>query len=140
MNQRQRSGARTLILLAVAAAVAGSCANNAAKLTELQRVKSGTLDVVLLSPRDALRHGKDTFTIEFRSASGGNLVDVGTVRGSATMPMAGMPMMGSLDVQPTGVAGRYAAACELPMAGTWRMTVQWEGAGQGSVTFPGTVQ
>ena len=36
-------------------------------LTELQRVKAGALDVVLLSPHDALRHGKDTFVIEFRS-------------------------------------------------------------------------
>ena len=128
-------------MLLAAAAVACGCANDAAKLTELQRVKSGALDVVLLSPRDALRHGKDTFTLEFRSASGGNLVDVGTVRGSATMPMAGMPMMGTMDVARTDVAGRYAANCELAMAGTWRMTMQWDGpAGQGSVTFPGTVQ
>ncbi|PYQ93539.1 MAG: hypothetical protein DMF96_29515, partial [Acidobacteria bacterium] len=43
-----------------------------AKLTELQRVKSGGLDIILLSPRDALQHGKDTFIIEFRA--NGNLV------------------------------------------------------------------
>lgn len=109
-------------------------------MTELQRVKSGTVDVVLLSPRDGLRHGKDTFIIEFRSASG-NPVDVGTVRGSASMSMAGTPMLGSIDVARTEVVGRYAATGEFSMAGTWRMTVQWDGpAGHGSVTFPGSVQ
>lgn len=111
-----------------------------ANVTELQRAKSGTVDVVLLSPRDGLRHGKDTFIIEFRSASG-NLVDAGTVRGSASMSMSGTPMLGSIDVARTEVAGRYAATGEFSMAGTWRMTVQWDGpAGHGSVTFPGSVQ
>jgi YtkA-like len=111
------------------------------KQTELHRVKSGALEVVLLSPREALVHGKDDFTIEFRSAADGALVDVGSVRVNATMPMPGMPMLGSIDVKPTGVAGRYAASGAFEMAGTWRMTIQWEGpAGTGSVTFPGSVQ
>ena len=141
MNGKQVARAWALIVVVAAAAVAYGCASSAAKLTELQRVKSGMLEVVLLSPRDALRHGKDTFTMEFRSASDGTLIDVGNVRGSATMPMAGMPMMGTMDVARTDVAGRYAANCELGMAGTWRMTMQWDGpAGQGSVAFPGTVQ
>ena len=111
-----------------------------ASLTELKRTKSGTLDVVLLSPRDGLRHGNDSFVIEFRSASGG-LTDVGTVRASASMSMSGTPMMGTIDVARTEVAGRYAATSEFSMAGTWRMTMQWDGpAGPGSVTFPGSVQ
>ena len=132
---------RELILAVAVAAVVSGCANGAAKLTELQRLKSGTLDIVLLSPRDGLRHGKDTFTIEFRSMSGGNLVDAGNVRARANMSMPGMPMFGTIDVRRTDVAGRYAADGEFGMAGTWRMTIQWEGpAGQGSVTFPGTVQ
>jgi hypothetical protein len=96
---------------------------------------------VVLSTHDALRHGKDAFVIEFRSAADGRLVDVGDVRASATMPMPGMPMFGSIDVKRTDVAGRYAADGQFDMAGTWRMTVQWQGAaGQGSVTFSGTVQ
>jgi hypothetical protein len=110
-------------------------------MTEVQKVKSGMMDVVLLSPHDGLRHGKDVFVVEFRSTSGGALVDVGQVRGSATMPMAGTPMFGTVDVQRTEVPGRYAANGEFGMAGTWRMTLQWDGpAGQGSVTFPGSVQ
>ena len=113
----------------------------AATLTEIQRVKSGALDVVLLSPRDGLRHGKDTFFIEFRSTAGGDLVDAGSVRGSANMPMPGAPMFAGIDVKRTDVAGRYEANGDFSMAGTWRVTLQWEGpAGQGSVTFPGSVQ
>jgi hypothetical protein len=109
-------------------------------MTELQKVRSGMLDVVLLSPHEGLRHGKDAFVVEFRSPSG-DLMDVGTVRGSASMSMAGTPMLGTVDVARTDVAGRYAATSEFSMAGTWRLTMQWDGpAGQGSVTFSGSVQ
>ena len=140
MNRAQAATWAVILVIAVTAAACGR-ANDAAKLNELQRVKSGTLDIVLLSPRDGLRHGKDTFVIEFRPTSGGNLIDVGSVKGSANMPMPGMPMLGTLDVKRTDVAGRYEANGDFSMAGTWRMTIQWEGpAGQGSVTFPGTVQ
>ena len=136
MNRRSGGKVWTLILLTVAAATDCGRAN----LTELQKVKSGMLDVVLLSPRDGLRHGSDSFVIEFRSASG-ELTDVGTVRASASMSMSGTPMMGTINVARTEVAGRYAASSEFSMAGTWRMTIQWDGpAGPGSVTFPGSVQ
>jgi hypothetical protein len=110
-------------------------------LTEVQRARSGMLEVVLLSPTGGLRHGKDDFVIEFRSAPGGALVDVGTVKGSATMSMAGTPMLGSIDIKKTDVPGRYEATSDLSMAGTWRTTIEWTGpAGQGSVTFSGSVQ
>ena len=124
-------------LASVVVVAAGCRPGGTTNLTELQRVKSGTLDVVLFSPRDALRHGKDEFTIEFRPASDGRLVDVGEVRGGATMAMAGTPMFGGLDVKRTDVAGRYAATGDFSMAGTWRLSIEWNGpAGRGSVTFP----
>jgi len=136
MSRRSGGIVWALILLTVAAATGCGPAN----LTELQKVKSGMLDVVLLSPRDGLRHGSDSFVIEFRSASG-ELTDVGTVRASASMSMSGTPMMGTINVARTEVAGRYAATSEFSMAGTWRMTIQWDGPpGPGSVTFPGSVQ
>jgi hypothetical protein len=124
-----------VLLLVLVAACGGP-----GKLSELERVKSGTLDVVLLSDHDALKHGKDTFVIEFRSQSGGALVDVGTVKAGANMPMPGMPMFGTIDVQRTDVPGRYAAAGEFSMAGRWRIAVEWDGpAGKGSVSFSGSV-
>jgi hypothetical protein len=129
--------ARSIVVIATVAAVMGCGRVN---LTELKRTKSGTMDVVLLSPRDALRHGNDTFVIEFRSASG-DLVDVGSVRASASMSMSGTPMLGTINVARTEVAGRYAATSDFSMAGTWRMTIQWNGpAGEGSVTFSDSIQ
>ena len=114
--------------------------NGDASLKEFQRVKSGQLDIVLLSSHGAIQHGKDTFIIEFRSASAQPL-DVGSVKVSASMPMPGMPMFGSIIVQPSGVPGRYTAISDFGMAGTWRMTVEWNGpSGTGSAAFAGTVQ
>jgi hypothetical protein len=56
------------------------------------------------------------------------------------MPMPGMPMFGSIDVHKTDTPGRYAANGEFSMAGTWRVTVEWDGpAGPGSINFSGTV-
>jgi hypothetical protein len=135
----ERSSARAWWMVLVVALQIGCGGGASEKLTELQRVKSGTLDVVLLSPRDAIRHGKDTFVIEFRS--GANLVDVGAVRASANMPMPGMAMFGNIDVQRTDVPGRYAASAQLEMAGSWRVRLEWDGPqGKGSVAFAGTVQ
>jgi len=139
---RARKTTTWAVLLNVATATVGCGGSGGEKLTELQRVRSEPVDVVLLSPRDGLRHGKDTFTIEFRSKSGGNLFDVGNVRGSATMPMPGSsPMFGTIDVTRTDTAGRYAVTSQFDMAGTWRATIEWDGpGGKGSVTFPESVQ
>ena len=141
MTRRAGTTGWGLILVMAAAAVGCRGAADTAHLTVLQRVRSGTLDVVLLSPHDALRRGSDSFIIEFTSTSGGNPVDVGNVRATANMAMPGMPMFGTIDVQRTDVAGRYAANGQFGMAGTWRMTIEWDGpAGKGSVTFSETVQ
>ena len=109
------------------------------KLTEIQRVHSGSLDVVLLSP-DGLLHQTGQFVVEFRSA-GGRLVDVGAVRAKATMPMAGMaPMFGSIDLKPLGEAGRYTATGRMEMIGGWRIEIAWKGpAGESMAIFPRTV-
>jgi hypothetical protein len=115
--------------------------DNAMNGTALQRLKTGELEVVLWSPRDGLRHGSDTFTVDFRSLSEQKLIDVGTVRSSANMPMPGMAMFGSIDVHRTNVAGRYAADAKFEMGGTWRMTIEWDGpAGHGSLNFSQSVQ
>lgn len=109
-------------------------------LKEIQRVRSGDLDIVLLSEDGALNQGKDAFVIEFRKPDG-SLQDAGTVTTSANMPMPGMTMPGSVQVAPSDVPGRYRATGDFGMAGGWQMKVDWSGpAGQGSVSFDGTVQ
>jgi len=139
VSQRARLYGSVLALFASAMLVV-ACGGGSDSMTELQRVKAGDLDVVLLSSHGALRQGKDSCVIEFRKADG-TLADVGEVHASAQMPMPGMaPMMGNVTVTKTAV-GHYEAASDFSMAGTWRTTLEWSGpAGQGSVTFAGSVQ
>jgi YtkA-like len=109
--------------------------------TVVQTIRAGDLDIVLLSPTGTLRQGRNSFTFEFRRTGSTTLVDVGSVRASANMPMPGMVMSGGLQVTPTGVPGRYAATAEFGMAGAWQMAIEWNGpAGQGSVNLQGGVQ
>ena len=108
---------------------------------QVQTVAAGPLEIVLLAPSGTLRHGRNEFTIEFRS--GGQPVDVGAVTGSATMPMPGMAMSGGLKVEPAGPPGRYRAIAEFGMAGAWQFALEWHGAGDigaGKVAFEGAVQ
>jgi hypothetical protein len=129
---------RAWIAIYAAALLAAGCGS--AKLTELQRVKSGQLDVVVLSTHDAIKHGQDSFVIEFLSPDGA-LVDVGDVRASATMAMPGMPMFGTFDVKKSATPGRYDVTSKFDMAGTWRTTIEWPGApNAGSVTLSSAVQ
>jgi hypothetical protein len=129
-----------LLLTLIATASGCGKGEEAPALKEVQRVHAGALDVVLLSGSGALKQGKDSFVLEFRSADG-QLVDVGTVNLNATMAMAGMgPMLGQSTVNPTSTKGRYEVASNLNMAGSWRFTVEWNGpAGKGSTSLAGTV-
>jgi Cu(I)/Ag(I) efflux system membrane protein CusA/SilA len=105
------------------------------------RVRSGSVDVALLSPTGTLQQGRNAFTFEFRAVDTGNLVDVGAVRASGNMRMPGMAMSGGMRVQPGAVPGRYEATAEFGMAGAWHMVVEWDGpAGRGSASFEGAVQ
>jgi Cu(I)/Ag(I) efflux system membrane protein CusA/SilA len=105
----------------------------------IRSVQSGDLTVALRSPTGTLRQGRNTFFIEFRRAD--TLVDVGRVGASANMPMPGMVMSSGLQIQPSGVTGRYVANAEFGMAGAWQFSIQWDGpAGRGSTSFEGGVQ
>jgi len=122
----------------VATVLLPACANNRRSPPhELARIRAGAVDVVVLSPAAALSAGRATFTLEFRRPSDGALVDVGPVKASAMMPMAGMsPMFGPVDARPSGVAGRYVTTAEFSMPGDWRLAFEWDGpAGPGSATF-----
>lgn len=111
--------------------------------TQVQKVQSGDIDVVLLAPSASLKPGQDdSFTLEFRRTGSDTLVDVGTVKVSATMPMAGMPaMMANADVTPAGTPGRYTVKSHLTMSGTWTFGVEWQGpAGTGSAKLSANAQ
>jgi Cu(I)/Ag(I) efflux system membrane protein CusA/SilA len=106
----------------------------------VQTVRSGDMDIVVLSPTSTLRTGRNTFTIEFRSLSG-VLVDMGTVRVAANMTMPGMAMSGNVQVQPADTPGRFTATAEFGMAGTWPISMEWNGpAGRGSANLEVSVQ
>ena len=106
----------------------------------IQQVSADNLRITLLSATGPLKQGRNAYLIEFRSPDG-TLVDVGTVRATANMPMPGMVMPSGVELRRTGVAGRYEAAAEFGMAGAWQMALEWDGpAGRGSVNFEGAVQ
>jgi hypothetical protein len=129
----------SLVTVMSVVVVAAGCSKDAG-LKEVQRVKAGDLEIVLLASDGALNRGKDAFAIEFRRPDG-SLVDVGTVTTSANMPMPGMTMPGSVSVERSDVPGRYRATGDFGMAGGWQVKVEWNGpAGQGSRSFEGTVQ
>jgi YtkA-like protein len=149
MMPRSQSKARQSRLDVVVVVVAmvvmwvatSACSRSADALKEWQRAKSGALDVELLTAQGVIRHGRDALVIEFRSSADGKLVDVGEVRATATMPMPGMPMFGSVEITRTNTPGQYRAVSEFEMAGTWRLNLQWQGtAGSGSVAFSASVQ
>ena len=136
---------RIVSVLIVSTLVLSACSSSkpdAPKLTELQRTKSGDMDVVLLAQKDAIPPGKSQATLEFQTGADHHLVDVGTVKVGASMEMAGMgPMLGSVFVNKSDTPGRYTLDTDLGMTGTWRLKVDWDGpAGTGSITFPGTVR
>ncbi len=129
----------TTIGLLIALTAACGSSTTGSDLIELQRVRAGGLDVVLLSNDGSITHGMDVVTIEFRK--GDSLVDVGAVKAAATMPMAGMPpMMGSVFLERGDAPGRYKADTDLSMSGGWNLKLEWDGpAGQGQASFNATI-
>jgi Cu(I)/Ag(I) efflux system membrane protein CusA/SilA len=106
----------------------------------VQTIRSGTTEIVIRSPGGVLRRGHNAFAIEFRSANGA-LLDVGTVHATANMAMPGMVMPSGMAIRPTEQPGRYEATADFGMAGSWPITIEWNGpGGQGSVSFQGAVQ
>jgi hypothetical protein len=137
-----KSSGRRRTIAAIALLSLVSCrgpATTDSDMIELQRVRSNGVDVVLLSNDGTLSHGKDTFTVEFRR--GDQLVDVGTVKAGATMPMAGLPdMLGSVFLEPGDAPGRYTADTDLGMSGGWKLRLDWDGpAGRGTAAFDVTL-
>jgi AcrB/AcrD/AcrF family/YtkA-like len=93
------------------------------------------LTVQLSSPGGQLKSGDNDMLIEFRD-SGGQLVDVGTVKFEANMNMPGMQMHEGATVQHTGTAGQYRAKIKAGMAGDWNAKLSYDGPhGHGETTI-----
>ena len=134
---------KALVVTVVSIAMAGcSSAPDSTPLKELQRAKSGAVDVVLLSKTEAIKSGRDEAVVEFRTGGDRHLVDVGPVTINASMVMAGMgPMLGTTTLTRGDMPGRYTVATDLSMSGTWRFELSWDGpAGKGSVNLATTVR
>jgi hypothetical protein len=107
----------------------------------VRTIRAGDLEIVVTAPDGVLRPGANAFTLQFRSSATGDAVDVGTVRIAAVMNMPGMAMSADVAVRRGTRQGQYLASGQLAMAGTWNMTVEWDGpAGKGSAPFEGDVR
>ena len=107
----------------------------------VQIIRSGDMSITLASRDGALHQGSNTVRLEFRSAATNALVDAGNVRLGGQMTMPGMVMPATLDVTPLRQVGTYEAHGEFGMAGTYQMTIAWDGpAGRGSAPFAGDVR
>ena len=149
-SQMARSGfswtVLAVLLIAVIAGVAGWWAwdrrggPGAEQGAAIETVRAGDLIISLANASGTLTQGANRFRIEFRSAQTNELVDVGNVQLSAAMAMPGMVMPGKTTISRVG-PGVYEAAGEYGMAGSWQMTLAWDGpAGRGSATFDGNVR
>jgi hypothetical protein len=109
--------------------------------TVLETVRANDLVVTLSNSQGELHTGSNQFQIEFRSAATNELVDVGTVQLAGSMTMPGMVMTSPISIAPSGQPGVYDATADFGMAGSWQMTIEWNGpAGRGSAAFEGNVQ
>ena len=104
----------------------------------VETVRTADVVATLSNADGALRRGSNRFRIEFRSAGTNELLDVGTVSLSGTMTMPGMVMTSPTTIIPTGQPGVYDVTGEYGMAGSWHMTLEWNGpAGRGSAWSSG---
>ncbi len=140
LDRRRASVALSLVLLVTALTACANAKPDEPPLTEVQRVRGGDIEVVVLVPTDALKRTRNYCTLEFRTGADRHLVDVGTVKVLTTMTMEGAPMSGvSTDPQRVGT-GRYTVQVVLAMEGNWQITVEWDGpVGKGAATFPAVV-
>ena len=107
----------------------------------VRAIRAGDLNVTVRAPGAVLRQGRNAITIEFRSAASGQLVDAGTVNVTGNMSMPGMLMSSDIELGRSRTPGVYTGSASFGMAGTWQMSLEWDGpAGRGSTSFEGKVQ
>lgn len=118
------------LMVITAALITASCSERSAPGAEktIKSTTSGDLTVTLSSQTGELRHGENELSISFAEPSG-NLVDVGAA--SLNFQMAAMGTMPEMNnkarLTTTDTAGKYRAAVEIEMAGTWESVISYEG-------------
>ena len=129
--------------LVVAAVVLTACKSTpVAETKEFQTQRTKDLTIALLNEKGELAMGQNRFIIAFRSSSNNQPVDVGTVTVGSSMAMPGMAAMtASIELEPTGTTGQYAAKGDFAMSGAWKFEVRWNGpAGNGTTSFSSNVR
>lgn len=103
-----------------------------------------TKDVVVTLKNDAgqWKEGKNSFVLEFMSATDQKPVDAGKVALNTSMTMPGMaPMVAGAKLTPDKTPGRYLGTIDFPDKGARQVTVRWDGpAGKGSTKFSVSVR
>jgi hypothetical protein len=108
-----------------------------AELKAIQTRKVKDVVITLLSESGQWTQGKNSFVVEFTSATTKEPVDAGNVTLNTSMSMPGMaPMVADATLSPDKVPGRYLGTISFPDSGTRQVTVTWDGAaGKGSSRF-----
>jgi YtkA-like len=107
------------------------------ELKPIQTRKMKDVVITLLSESGQWTQGKNSFVVEFTSATTKEPVDVGKVTLNTSMSMPGMaPMVADATLSPDKVPGRYLGTISFPDSGARQVTVTWDGAaGKGSSRF-----
>ena len=129
---------RVIAVVVVAGLLGGGLTASvwSAELKVIQTQKTKEAVIALKSESGQWTQGKNSFVVEFTSASGQPL-DAGKVTLSTSMAMPGMaPMIAGATVTPAAGPGRYVGTISFPDGGTRQVTVTWDGpAGKGSAKF-----
>lgn len=106
----------------------------AAELKLIQSHKTKDVVITLLSESGQWSKGKNSFVLEFSSATTKTPVDVRKVTLITSMTMPGMaPMAADATLSADKVVGRYLGTIDFPDTGTRQVTITWDGqAGRGS--------
>jgi hypothetical protein len=112
------------------------------ELKPIQTRKMKDVVITLLSESGQWTQGKNSFVVEFTSATTKEPVDAGKVTLNTSMSMPGMaPMVADATLSPDKVPGRYLGMISFPNSGARQVTVTWDGAaGKGSTRFSVSVR
>ena len=80
--------------------------------------------IVILSQSGSITEGSGQFYLKFYDSGNNQLVDVGSVKVRAEMPMPGMPMVNDARVKMTDM-GQYTVKYNLTMRGTWTLNIKF---------------